>query len=227
MEKLSLKINMEECYELTHRLFMDMSGINKKGEKFERMKRDAHKIRKQIENRINISIVCNYYEDITLKEKKLKIDNQVFTCNAFEQINKNSVKGAYVYALTAGEFDSKDQPIMDRLYADIWGTSFTDAARILLKKELDKRGLVSDSFGPGFYGMDLNEMGKIDRLVDFEKLGIELRNEKILVPVKSCAGIYMNVTNEYKRLDKSCVDCRGSIKSCQLCRQGEIMEASY
>lgn len=219
MEKLSLKIDMEKCYELTHKLFMEMSGIDKDGEKFERMKRDASKIREQIEDRIDINISCNYYDDVQIDSQKLIIEGQVFTCNALEQIDEKTVKGAYVYALTAGEYDSKDQPIMDRLYADIWGTCFTDAARILLKEEIEKRDALSDSFGPGYYGMNVNEMCKIDELVIFESLGIELRKNSILVPVKSCAGIYLSVTEDYKHLNKSCMDCLGSAKSCRLCNQ--------
>ena len=222
MEKISLRIEKNECEDLTRDLFLKMSGINKTGEKFDRMKEDADNIRDRIEDRIDIKVACHYYngkDDLKLDGRAVRIGSEIFQCNAFELLNESDVNGVYVYALTAGEYDSKEESILNRLYADIWGTSFTEAARILMSKELGKRDELSDSFGPGFYGMDLIEMSKIDRLLGFEKIGIELKKSGILVPVKSCAGLLFSVTDSYQKMNSACRDCLGNHKSCKLCRQ--------
>ena len=219
MRKLTYTIKENECNDLTYKLFMEMSGINKEGRKFQRMKDDAAKIREQIQDRIDIHIACHYYDNIEFKGRAVNIGGEIFTCPAFELIDPTTIKGAYVYALTAGEYDFKEQSIMNRLYADIWGTSFTEAARILLSREIGKTDKLSDSFGPGFFGMDVSQMDKVDKLIDFKQLGIKLTESKILIPVKSCAGIYFSITDNYKFLNRACVDCYGSETSCKLCRQ--------
>jgi len=226
MKELRLRIEKEECYGLTRDIFLEMSGIDKEGAKFERMREDANCIRDQIEDRIDIKIACNYYDDIELAGSTALIGGDNFECRAFEQIDRSTLNGAYVYSLTAGEYDSKEQSILNRLYADFWGTSFAEAARILLSKELSKNDRLSDSFGPGFYGMDLTEMKKIDDLMDFKKIGLELRNNKILVPVKSCAGILFSVTDGYIKMNNACRDCIGSERSCKLCRQRQTGDGS-
>lgn len=140
-----------------------------------------------------------------------------FTCNAFEMIDPSTVKGVYLYALSVGDFGYPEEPIMDQLYADIWGSSFTDAARILIKKQIEEESKLSDSFGPGFYGMDVSEMSKLASILSFDKLEMELKNSRILLPLKSCAGLYFAVTDDYRKMNSECESCRGSHKSCVLC----------
>lgn len=107
---------------------------------------------------------------------------------------------------------------MDQLYADIWGSAFTDAVRFLMMEAFAVENRLSDSFGPGFYGMDVGEMEKIGTLLDFSTIGIELRNGKILVPLKACAGIVFAVDDGYRMMKRECMDCRGTHASCRLCR---------
>ena len=218
MKKVNATIDKEECYELADKLFFEMSGINKEGEKYDRMRKDAVIMRELIEDRIGINMKCNYYDDIEIEGRTAEIGGEVFNCSAFEQIDPDTVKGVYVYALTSGEYDIKDESIINRVYTDIWGTAFTEAARIMLNRELSKKDRLSDLFGPGFYGMNTGEMGKIDILLGFKNIGVEYRNNRIMVPVKSCTGLVFSVTDGYKKIDSACRDCMGTHNSCKLCR---------
>ena len=219
MEAVNLSIKKEMCYERAQKLFFEISGLHKNGAKFDRMRAAAARMRELAEDRINIRSKCNYYEDLVLNGSTAVIGGQSFECRAFEQIGAGQVKGAYLYALTAGDFDFKNENITNRLYLDIWGTAFTDAARELLEKELNDRDMISDEFGPGFYGMPVREMIKIDRLLKFEDIGVRFVDNKILSPVKSCCGIYFRVTGDYKKLDSECLECQSSAKSCVLCKK--------
>ena len=221
MKAIHLEINKEECCDLAERLFFEMSGIDRKGDKFERMKEGARRMRELVEDRIDIKVKCIFYggSDVELNNNGAVIGGEMFLCKAFEQIIPGHVKGAYVYALTAGEYDFAGEAILNRLYSDIWGTAFTDAARELLERELSRIDMISDGFGPGFYGMPASEMMKIDRLLNFVDIGVELKNNRILTPVKSCCGMFFSVTEGYERIDNACGDCTGSEKSCILCRK--------
>ena len=166
---------------------------------------------------INIKASYAYYDDIELEGKKLKIGGLELDCVAFEQIDPKSVEGAYIYAVSAGDFYLEKKPVLEQLYADIWGTAFTDAIRELMISSLCGNGKLSDSFGPGFYGMSMDEMQKMPKLVDFEALGIEVRKSNVIIPLKSCSGIFFKVNEKYKPLDSECQLCFGASKTCRLC----------
>jgi len=224
METIRIDINRNQCYDVAERLFFEMSGIDKEGPKYMRMRTDAQRMRDRVEDRICINMICNFYStsEMELTGRSLKLGGELFTCAAFEQIDPVLIKGAYLYALTAGEYDFKEETIVNRLYADFWGTAFTDAARILVSRELGKNDQVSDNFGPGFFGMNTDEMIKVDKLLDFKSIGVEFRNNKVMVPVKSCAGLFFSVTAGYEKLHSACRDCIGSVQNCKLCKQREI-----
>lgn len=218
MIKKIFHVDRNECNDLASEIFMRTSGINREGRKFERMKKDAFRMRKMIEERVKIRVAYAYYDDVVFSGRQAKIGEETFHCSAFEQVDPQAVKGAYIYALSVGDFGLPEEPIMDQLYADIWGSAFTDAARLLLKRELEKEARLSDSFGPGFYGMDVSEMQQLASLLSFEELDIELRNSRIIVPLKSCAGLYFSVTDDYRELNQECENCRGTHTSCKLCQ---------
>ena len=78
--------------------------------------------------------------------------------------------------------------------------------------------MLSDSFGPGFYGMDVSEMGSLTSLLNLDELDIEIRNSRIMLPLKSCAGFYFSVDERYRKLDQACENCLGTHRSCKLCQ---------
>jgi uncharacterized 2Fe-2S/4Fe-4S cluster protein (DUF4445 family) len=212
-----VEISKESCEETANRLFAENSGISRGGKKRERIKENAEKIRSLIDERISPKAVYSYFPKVELDGKEATIEDHVFTCHAFEQIDPKKVKGAYVYVITAGDFALEDSPIMDQLLADIWGTAFTDAAREQLQSKLSEEEFLSNGFGPGFYGMDVKQMADIAGLVDPEKIGVQVRSSSILVPLKSCAGIFFVMDEEFQLVSLECEDCRGTVTSCSLC----------
>lgn len=209
----------KKCDSLAEKIFNISAGINKEGEKFERMRKDAYDIRDFIEPYIHPQARYVYFEktEIDLDKNILTLDAGEIICPAFEQIDKDTVKGVYIYGVTAGNFDFPDMHIIKRLYADIWGSAYTDAVRILMKNEFKSETGISDSFGPGFYGMNVSYMQTLAGIVDIESMGVELRKNTILVPVKSCVGMYFAVDDNYVPIRNECRDCMGNHRTCKLC----------
>ncbi|MEG0392821.1 MAG: ASKHA domain-containing protein, partial [Anaerovoracaceae bacterium] len=54
-------------------------------------------------------------------------------------------------------------------------------------------------------------------LADGRQIGIEVRGTSILVPLKSCGGIFFVSHEEIEKPSKECEECRGTIISCNLC----------
>lgn len=161
-----------------------------------------------------------YYsaDEIHIEQDTLTVGGENLRCKAFEQIRSSSVKGLSVYACSVGDCSLPKERALNQVYADIWGTALVDAARCLMKRELGKNGPLSDSFGPGFYGMGMEEIHGIKNLLDFDQLGIEVKESGALVPVKSCAGLYFHVNSQYKPLGGACASCRGNARSCLSCQ---------
>ena len=214
---VKLNIDVLQMHELAEEIFLKISGINSNGKKFERMKADAFKMRELIKDGINIIAECRFYPGAVIEKQNLAAGNMSFICNAFEQIEPDSVNGVYVYVISAGDFYIEDEKVINQLYADFWGNAYTDALRMMVKEELEKKARLSDSFGPGFYGMGTVEIVKFAELMDFEELGITVHNGTTMVPLKSCTGMYFSINDRYRRMDAACADCAGSFKSCRLC----------
>ncbi len=219
MDMKMFEPDREKCSEEANRIFMATSGINEReGKLGERLIREATRVRGIIGDNIDIRIGYAYYDDVTLDGRTAHIGTQSFYCPAFEQIRQEEVKGAYVYALSVGDFRIPEEFLLDQLYADIWGSAFADAARFQFRDALKQKGRLSDSFGPGFYGMDVSTMTSLAKLLDFDMLRIRVHESGALLPSKSCAGIYFDVTDEYRRLRLECASCLGTRTTCKLCQ---------
>lgn len=213
----TIKFNKQNCFDRAQELFIRESGCGKEGSKYDRMRKSAFEIRELIEPLIDVKCTYEIYDSFELKNETLIIENQQFNCTAFGQINPKSIDAVIFYAVTAGDYYLEDRPIMDQLYADIWGTAFTDAMREIFMDEMKKNYEISDSFGPGFYGMDVSEMKKMPYLVSFDSLGMEVKNSCVILPLKSCAGMVYIVNELYTKLDSACQLCYGNKKTCSLC----------
>lgn len=220
MEKRLFIADKEKCGSLAMEYFLTSAGLNREGKKFQRMRQDALRMREVIEERVQPRGQYAYYSAGEIRKDKdaLTVDGETFRCRAFEQIKSSSVKGLYVYACSAGDYSLPEESTLNQVYADLWGTALADAVRHLLKGELEKNGPLSDSFGPGFYGMEVMETHSIKKLLDFDQLGVTVKESGILVPVKSCAGLFFHVNDQYEPLDEACASCQGNARSCVSCQ---------
>lgn len=212
-----ITIPTDECDDLADAYFMATSGIDRPGPKYERMKQEAFEIRNRIRERVNIKAIYSYYDMPAMSGNTATIDGVTFHCNAFEQINPEAIQGVYLHLLTAGDYHLDGEPIMNQLFADIWGTAFTEAGRMRLATIFEGDGPLSDGFGPGFYGMETIQMKELTTLLDGAAIGVETRPTGILLPLKSCGGMTFLVNDAYVRLSTECADCRGNKSGCAFC----------
>lgn len=212
-----VRIDENEVMELSRDLFLREAGLDREGKKQDNMRKAAFDILEECRDRINNRAAYSYYKDFELDGTVLRIDGESIECRAFDRIRPETVKGVYVYAVCSGDFYLEDRPVLDQLYADIWGTSFCDATRRILLDELRRKSRLSDSFGPGFYGMSPDEMIKMEKLVDFRSMDMIVRPSGVIWPLKSCSGLYFDVTEQYETLAEECKFCFGQAKTCRLC----------
>lgn len=227
MHNQIVEFNIKGTYPLAEKYFIQTSGIRTDSEKHRRMWKRAREIFEEIQDQIKLQAIISDYVPDDISGKNLTISGTVFSCNAFEQLSKKDIELVYIYFLTAGQWFTNSEQVIDQLYSDIWGTSFVDAGRdklrILLsdaEKNSSSDSFLSESFGPGFYGMDLSQIGSFFKVLDAARLGIVLHKSGMMLPQKTIAGFYFYMKKGSTLPDRDCENCIGNQTGCRFCRAG-------
>ncbi len=191
------------------------------------MLRQGIAVREQLRDSIRIRAVVSAFDKIVISGRSIRIGPVVFVCNAFEQMETEHITRVYAFIITAGSFEIESASMLDRFYADAWGTAYIDAGRDILRDFICKHekdasagregSFVSDPFGPGFYGMDVEQMGNFFRLLDAEAIGVSLTGSMCMLPLKSCAGFHVAVDNAGRLPPDGCRSCLAGGKGCEYC----------
>ncbi len=212
--------------------FLKAGGLNREGRKFDAMRSRTGAIREELRKTARIRCLLTYYEAPPVSEGRLWLREEAFACPPFRLLRREEVRGAYAYLMTGEGFHPPGRDLLDQLLLDIWGTACIDAGRDLLRSRLlrdisrrfpkERESLrLSDSFGPGYYGMELSGARRLLDLLNGEQLGVSCLESGMMDPLKSSTGIYL-VAEESARLpENSCALCAGNAASCRLCRQRE------
>ena len=214
--------------------FIHICGFSDKGQKKLNMLNDGLECRIKGLAGLKIRAIIGTADSSVYHNQKIMVEHKEFRCKAFERIQDRFVKKIYFYILTVGECNcALEDEIVNRLYADIWGTAYTEAARDYVKNrilndlirefpgQLGNGLFLSETFGPGFYGMDVLQSIDLFTLLEGRRIGMEVRESGILVPLKSCSGIFLAVTDPKALPHPDCRDCLGNAVSCSFCRLRE------
>ncbi len=232
-----IPISRAEVDVLALEYFKKICGFNRGEEKDQRMLEQGIKIKEKIQNRVDLKAIVSFFSGDTMKNNIVVLDGIAFECNAFQCFSPKHMKGIYAYILTAGVFELCDEDSgLDQLYTDIWGTAYVNSGLELLRKYVEKDIYriyndkqektdatevpitVLDSFGPGFYGMDVDQVSKFFVLLDGDKIGVKVRSHHLIIPEKSCVGFFIAVDDQTGLLLSDCKSCRAEYKNCAFCR---------
>ncbi len=194
------------------------------------MEKAAFRVRSHLQTQMDIRAVARFWENPVLQGDMLQLDDMTLRCGAFAQIPRDVVKGAFVYLLTIGETDIEAEDyIMTEIYHDIWGTSYVESALEVLRRDclesrLEADLYLSESFGPGYYGMPMEEGKTLFALLGEETAGVSQKASGILLPEKSCIGLMLVYNRPGIRMPRACEKCLGSRGGCQFCEKRRIKE---
>jgi len=202
--------------------FIKICGFYRDMKKYRSHLDKALQVRDKLGDRISPKAVLSFFDKPLFDGKNLLINNVKFECLAFEQFDPQDLLGIYAYILSAGEFSFESGTMAEAFYADCWGTAYLDAGRDVLRQYIKNLYhtsdvFVSDSFGPGYYGMQVSNLPNFFKILDASKIGVTLYGEQLMVPLKTCAGFYM-VSKKEMNLGRDCANCIGNQRGCQFCR---------
>lgn len=209
--------------EAAKKYFTKICGFDHDEKKYRRMMDRALLVHQSLDKQIRPQAVLSYYDDEIIDGKYLYIVDVEFECMAFEQIKKQNVIGVYAYILTAGNLRLENCSQLDKFYTDTWGTAYVDASRDILRQYISNQYksdaiFVSDSFGPGYYGMQTTNIKNFFKIIDGAKIGVELYGNEIMLPLKSCAGFFVVSKEQELTIGADCKYCLGQGNGCEFCR---------
>lgn len=232
MQNIILKYEEELLADIADVYFDSMCGFTKEKPKAVAMKIQASELKNKIYDKIQVRGIYSIYTNEIFNEGKLLINEIDFSFQRLSKMNKSSIIKIIPYILTAGNYELEDScSMLDKFYADTYGTAYVDAGRDELKNDLfqkvmeeilthDKREIfISDSIGPGFYGIDTSKVGDFFKILDGEKIGVKTNDYNVILPVKSCVGMFIIVDDSKLLPDYDCMSCSTRDVNCKFCRR--------
>ncbi|MEI8216599.1 MAG: hypothetical protein WCF96_05825 [Eubacteriales bacterium] len=205
------------------RRFFEICGFGRDRNKFQRMIDEALAIKESIQDIVRIRVAYSKVELFNLDESKLTMGGVSFQSNAFQYLDGKEVSAIYPFVMTSGEYDLENRSIMEMFYMDTWGTAYVESGRKAMKDEIQKNNpgkYVLDSFGPGFLGMPLEDVGQFFKMLDCRWAGIDWHENGIMTPLKSLAGFFVVMNTEPKLDFSDCRSCIGNTAGCKFCKAG-------
>lgn len=232
IQNLSMKFEIKEniLQEDAEDRFFRICSFNLAEAGQRQMEKAAFRIRGHLREQMDIRAVARFWENPVLQGDMLQLNDVTLRCGAFAQIPRDVVKGAFVYLLTIGETDIEAEDyIMTEIYHDIWGTSYVESALEVLRRDCLEAQLgadlyLSESFGPGYYGMAMEESRILFSLLGEETAGVIQKASGLLLPEKSCIGLMLVYDRPGIRMPQACEKCLGSRGGCQFCEKRHVKE---
>ena len=237
MNNQIIRFSVDEADRYAPDYFLNICGFkNREGDKYKRMLEHGNENSgKKSSAHLDMKAVVSSFGGEVISGNSAKIGNVEFICNAFEQLKRENICRIYVYLFTSGNLElNEEDPIIDQLYEDIWGTAYTDAGLEVLKHHIldDFRRSYGEGgssataaeklrswtpFGPGFYGMDVDQIGKFFEVLDGDQIGVRARTNSLMLPLKSCAGFLVIVDDGFKLPLADCKSCHAD-QGCEYCQ---------
>lgn len=98
--------------------------------------------------------------------------------------------------------------------------------KLFTRKEYESKTALwfSQAFGPGYFGMELDQGRKIHEILHGEKIGVTYKGD-MMYPLKSTIGFTFSYQADNKVIEKTCEYCKKVNDNCMLC--GECMKEMY
>ncbi|MDR2486797.1 MAG: hypothetical protein LBD12_02410 [Clostridiales Family XIII bacterium] len=222
------EIDEAQARPLAEKLFLKAAGFDLEGkEKHQRMYAEALTVREEGLGGIQIQGSHVWLGPDAFDGTAVRVDGDAMEATAFVRIPPEKVHGVVLYVVTAGEcsFDDEDN-VVRQLYAYMWGTAYVDAGRILMEglfaKEMPARTgsascRLSPGFSPGFYGMPNQDSIPIVRHAGGKELGVRCTESGVMVPLKTCSGIFLLADADADFPGEECLVCTSSRGGCSSC----------
>lgn len=181
-------------------LFIQYTRMDLSKKRHQKMLDQAVAMYPEICNMVKLQAIVTTADEIKVSGDTLTLDGVDFHSEAFADLQPDTLRNAYGYFLTIGKCMPRDEAgLVEILIVDTWGTILVDICREMLEnklKELNPDLALSPSYGLGFYGVSREQAQQLKEFVDPSPIGIEVMDNALVLPQKSCAGIFLAATTD-------------------------------
>ncbi len=230
-----LNVHINELFVDIEQKFAQNCGLNK-------IQKDIADEHRQVAEKVYDKYIRGKSVNVLLKKfSKECVDSNGFVfsednrikCQVFEKLHiaENNVISGYLYTFHASLIDENyisGFSLLEQFYIENWLIAVMDAVREWLQRFLADRErkkqaevYVTDSFGPGFYGVPIQETETMVNLLDGKRAGVTIDKNKVMHPSKSIVGIYLVLNKDIGRQMIDCISCIGNEFGCQYCKNGK------
>lgn len=223
MKNQVIPLDKELGREIAKEYFMEMCGYKKNKIVPLKKLQNSLKTLEDIYDKLYIQAIISEYDNSCISASTMVLDGEEFTCKALSQIPSREIEKVYIYLMTTGELEYGEASVLNEVYYDMWQTAYIYAGKEILRQYLqnlhnNKKKYVSDSFGPGFYGMEVSQLKQFFAVLDGKKIQMKLLESGFMLPMKSYAG-FITVTNSANNIpSKDCENCLSVGKTCMYCK---------
>lgn len=158
-------------------------------------------------------------------------------CDILERLKlgQDDILSGYLYLFHAPKIvkewkkECEELPLLEQYYIENWKIAILDAGRDWIRDYLYQKNntnpiwpsyYVTESFGPGFYGMGMEELPAFFKVLDGKAVGVNLNKNGNMEPLKSCIGIYLVTKKDISLfMGRDCVNCMGNKLGCIACKR--------
>lgn len=229
MEKNAYSINIWELKEDLLQRVAEIASLEKMDEETRRIQQDTavacmEHIREECGNPCFVKILIQPFAAECAKDGYFMFGKERIRCTVLDKIDRRQVTQGYLYAFHAPELSIEEaDSLLEQYYMQVFQIACMDVLRDWLQKYLEQKHSVrtkqfcSPSFGPGYYGMELDAVKKLLELMNAERAGIIWRDGH-MQPMMSLTGIYLISEQDILPVCRDCISCKGNRSGCEFCR---------
>lgn len=227
MKNIIVELDKDKGRDRAQDYFLDMCGLYRRKDINPKHLDDSLDTLEDIYDHIQIQAILSKYDRQCVQGGQMILGDTVFPCRALSRVPESDILNVYIYLLTVGDVNPMCERVLYQVYYDMWQTAFVDVGRDLLREHITKTlaghypaFAISDTFGPGFFGMPVTDTRKFFEVLDADKIGASIKPDGFMRPVKSYAGFFLITDKEESLPSKDCENCVSSGKTCSYCKTG-------
>ena len=170
-----------------------------------------------------VEVLLQPFDKSCVQDGKFQFGGQEIRCNVLERIDRSQVENGYIYAFHAPDINvDEGESLLAKYYLEVFQIACMDVCRQQIQDYLERKHSVlqkqycSPSFGPGYYGMDIDAVPKLISFLEADTVGVKWQEDK-LYPIMSLVGVYLISKGELLAECKDCAGCLGQAGGCQYC----------
>lgn len=170
-----------------------------------------------------VTIKLQPFDAACVQNDHFSFGKQEIFCTVLERIDRSKITEGYLYAFHAPDFPVEEvSSLLSQYYLETFQIACMDVVREWVRDYLARKHSVtsphycSDSFGPGYYGMELSAVEKLTDVMDPADAGISCE-DGMLQPMMSLVGLYLISTEDILSDCGDCAGCIGQKEGCRFC----------